>query len=149
MWLAQLIKLPQHADHRGWFMEAWTPAILDQEFEQENVVFSHRGVLRGMHSQSPPQGKFVRCLEGMIYDVVADLDSRRWRSYLLTPGVGLWVPPVYAHGYQVLSEIALVSYLVTAGWNKEGEISIRWDDPTLDIRWPLPNPILSEKDRGY
>lgn len=146
MWLVELIKLPLHEDARGWFMEGWKPEILNQKFEQENIVYSKRGVLRGMHMQAPPQGKFVRCLQGMIYDVVADTESRAWRSYTLTPGIGLWVPPIYAHGYQVLSEEAIVSYLVTAGWNKEGEISIRYDDPALAIWWPIGQPILSPKD---
>lgn len=126
-------------------MTGWNRDVVDLTFVQENIVYSNRGVLRGLHSQNPPQGKFVRCLHGQIYDVVVD-EQGHWSSYVLTPGVGLYVPPGNLHGYQVLSEIALVSYLVTSPWNKEGEITVRYDHPRFGIHWPIENPILSEKD---
>jgi dTDP-4-dehydrorhamnose 3,5-epimerase len=141
-----LVKLNKFYDDRGWFMTGWNRGVVDLTFVQENIVHSRRGVLRGMHSQNPPQGKFIRCLQGQIYDVVADEDSCSWTSFVLTPGVGLYVPPGYLHGYQVLTDTALVSYLVTSPWNKDGEITVRFDSPKFGIHWPIENPIVSAKD---
>ncbi len=135
-------------------MEAWRGEELDKlgipRPVLENVAFSKRGVLRGMHMQTPLQGKLVRCLEGRIYDAVADPKTRKWYGVFLEatwPSM-LWVPKGYLHGYYVMSDTALVSYAVDVPWNPEGEITVRWD--SLGIEWFTCGgaPIMSEKDRN-
>lgn len=133
-----------HRDRRGWFMEGWRSS----DFVQENIAYSKFHVLRGLHIQNPPQGKLVRCLQGRIWDVVADPLTGEWGHYVLDADVpsSLWIPRGLAHGYYVLSETALVSYAVDAPRCIEGEHTIRWD--SYGIQWPSDNPILSDKDRA-
>ncbi len=121
---------------------------------------SSRGVLRGLHYQlGKPQGKLVRVLSGHIWDVAVDLrkhspDFGKWAGFDLRPlnAEGelemLWIPEGFAHGFLVLSETAEVLYKTTNFYHPEGERSIRWDDPTLAIAWPLDGlaPSVSAKD---
>lgn len=156
------IRSGRHADSRGRFSErfrssAFGAAGLPTDFPQDNWARSGRGVLRGLHYQLPPaaQGKLVWVARGRIFDVAVDLrpDSRtrgRWVALELDDREGemLWIPPGFAHGYQVLSEEADVIYKVTSEYAPELDRGIRWDDPELAIPWPLPDPVLSERDRG-
>jgi len=146
-------------DERGFFYESFN---LDRlaghglapHFVQGNVSSSQRGVLRGLHYQWPkPQGKYVTVLQGEVWDVAADIrpDSPtfgRWTAVVLTADNRrhFWIPPGFAHGFVVLSETALFSYLCTATYDAAADASIRWDDPTLAIDWPVSSPALSAKD---
>lgn len=158
-----LLLEPQiHEDERGFFMEAWNPATfaglgIAANFVQDNVSFSKRGVLRGLHLQRGlPQAKLLRVISGEIFDVVVDLRPGspgfgQWAGiYLDAHGrKSLWIPEGFAHGYYVTSADAEVFYKVTAPWYPPGERVIRWDDPTLNISWPLLNgekPLLSPRD---
>lgn len=158
-----LIEHQLHADARGAFFESWNErdfraAGIDARFVQENVSRSQRFVLRGLHYQLPhAQGKLVRVLAGEIFDVVVDLRRSSpgfGRSLALTLDAGraqtLWVPPGFAHGFLALSNDTRVQYKVTDFWSRDAERTLRWDDATLGIRWPLPagvTPLLSAKDR--
>jgi dTDP-4-dehydrorhamnose 3,5-epimerase len=126
-----------------------------ESFVQDNLSFSVRSVLRGLHYQlGKPQGKLITVLEGEIYDVAADirrgsphfghwvgvhLSSKEYRQ--------LFIPPGFAHGFCVTSDTAAVIYKCTDYYSPEDERGIRWDDPELSIAWPVTDPVLSEKDR--
>ncbi len=160
---ALLIEPTVYRDTRGAFFEAWNErtfagAGIDVRFVQENVSISKRHVLRGLHYQvSQVQGKLVRVLAGAVFDVIVDLrrsspgfgrslsvelDAREPRS--------LWVPPGFAHGFLALADDTHVQYKVTDFWAPQAERTLAWNDPRLEIRWPLPaemEPLLSDKDR--
>lgn len=150
------------SDPRGFFMEAFNQTRyreigIDLPFIQDNLSGSKQGVLRGLHYQIiHPQGKLVSVIRGEVYDVVVDLrkSSKYFGQYI---GVNLseqnrrqlWVPPGFAHGFYVLSEWAEFLYKVTDIYSPEGERTILWNDPTLNINWPLiegRDVIISEKD---
>jgi dTDP-4-dehydrorhamnose 3,5-epimerase len=146
-------------DDRGYFTETWNRARHEaagvrEAFVQDNLSFSHRGVLRGLHYQWPrAQGKLVTVLQGAVFDVAVDVrrDSPtfgKWVGEELSEANHrqLWVPPGFAHGFVVLSESALFQYKVSAPYAREDEVSVRWDDPTIGIEWPLAAPVLSPKD---
>lgn len=150
-------------DERGFFLETfredrYRDALLegDQRFVQDNHSRSTRGVLRGLHFQTRrPQGKLLRCVAGEIYDVAVDIrpDSPSygaWVAAILSAENKhqLYVPPGFAHGFQVVSEVADVEYKCTDYYDPEGEGGVRWDDPELAIRWPLAKPIVSAKDQA-
>jgi len=155
-----LIQPQVFGDSRGFFMELWNQkrfaeAGVDTEFVQDNVSFSRRGILRGLHFQNPnPQGKLVSALQGEIFDVAVDLRRGsatfgKWYSVLLSgeKKQQLYIPAGFAHGFQVVSETALFHYKCTGLYSPKDERTLRWDDPDLGISWPLPEPTLSEKDR--
>lgn len=148
-------------DERGFFFESYNARRFEQltgtraEFVQDNHSRSVRGVLRGLHYQiRQPQGKLVRVIAGEVFDVVVDLRRSspafgRWTGVRLSADNKrhLWVPPGYAHGFLVLSEVAEFIYKTTDYWAPEHERCIRWDDPQLAISWPLKGvPVLSPKD---
>jgi dTDP-4-dehydrorhamnose 3,5-epimerase len=146
-------------DARGFFYESWNQARyrehgLDLQFVQGNVSSSSRGVLRGLHYQWPnPQGKLVSVLEGEVYDVAVDI-RRGSPSFGRSAAVvlsadnkrQLWIPEGFAHGFVVLSERALFSYLCTAPYDRAADANIRWNDAELAIDWPVSAPSLSDKD---
>ncbi len=149
------------ADDRGAFFESFNARTFAEavgatcQFVQDNQSTSRRHVLRGLHYQEPrPQGKLVRAVAGTIFDVAADIrpDSptfRRWVGVELSAENRrqLWVPPGLAHGFLVLSETAEVLYKTTDFYAPGCEKIVRWDDPTLAIRWPLAAaPVLSPRD---
>lgn len=143
-------------DNRGSFTESFnlreTQKIIGPyEFVQDCHSVSTKNVIRGLHYQiKHPQGKIVRCLFGEIYDVIVDLRKSsptfgRWIGTFLSPGSKqLWVPPGFAHGFEVISEKAEVLYKVTDYQYKEYERILLWND--LNIDWQSSNPIMSEKD---
>ncbi|MGI9169725.1 MAG: dTDP-4-dehydrorhamnose 3,5-epimerase [Caulobacteraceae bacterium] len=149
-------------DERGLFMETWRAdafavAGRDMAFVQDNHSLSRRGVLRGLHYQATrPQGKLVRAVAGVVFDVVVDPrpDSTsfgRWFGVELSARNRrmLWAPPGVAHGFLTLTANAEVIYKCTDFHAPADERAIRWDDPDLAIAWPLApgeRPILSARD---
>ena len=155
-------------DSRGWFTEVFNQSTflaagLPGEFVQDNQSFSAKGVLRGLHYQlGQPQGKLVRVLSGHIWDVAVDLrrdspDFGKWAGFHLKPRneAGemelLWIPEGFAHGFIVLSDTADVLYKTTRLYHPAGERCVAWNDPTLNISWPLEAlggiaPSVSAKD---
>ncbi|GGC99347.1 dTDP-4-dehydrorhamnose 3,5-epimerase [Halopseudomonas salina] len=146
-------------DERGFFLESfhaerYRDAGMDMAFVQDNHSRSRKGVLRGLHFQRlHPQGKLVRASRGSIFDVAADIDpaSPSFGQYV---GVTLsdenhrqmWIPPGYAHGFCVLSEVADFEYKCTDLYYPEDEGGVLWSDPDLNIQWPITEPLLSAKD---
>jgi dTDP-4-dehydrorhamnose 3,5-epimerase len=145
-----------YKDPRGFFMEVWheekyysTPA-----FEQDNVSYSVKNVIRGLHYQKHyPQGKLVIPLLGTIYDVVVDIrrDSLTFGQYMsiiLTdnPPKHLYIPRGYAHGFEVIDELAIVLYKCDNFYNPQENFGIAYDDPQLNIPWITNKPIISDKD---
>jgi dTDP-4-dehydrorhamnose 3,5-epimerase len=147
-------------DPRGFFFESWSARKyaelgLPSAFVQDNVSRSSRGILRGLHLQSPPrgQGKLVYVLEGEVFDVAVDVrvgspTFGQWTSEILSAENHrqLYVPPGFAHGFCVVSEQALFAYKCTEYYAPEAEISVLWNDPALAIDWPLREPLLSKRD---
>lgn len=146
-------------DDRGFFFENWNAERFGQHglptrFVQSNVSSSSRGVLRGLHYQWPnPQGKLVSVLEGEVYDVAVDIRRGsptfgQWEAVLLSAENKrqFWIPEGFAHGFAVLSERAVFSYLCTAGYDKAADAGVRWNDPAIGIDWPVTAPLLSGKD---
>jgi dTDP-4-dehydrorhamnose 3,5-epimerase len=159
----KLIEFDVITDHRGSFSETYNKSAFDvlgisNEFVQDNEAISvHRGTLRGLHVQLPPhaQGKLVRVLRGAIFDVVVDLrpDSSTYREHasVILSGndrLGFWIPPGFAHGYCTLESDTVVVYKTTARYSREAERSIRFDDPSLGIAWPMgaDSLVISDKD---
>ena len=158
-----LIDIDKYTDSRGSFLETWNrkrygECGLPSDFVQDNVSYSKRGVLRGLHFQNPhPQGKLVQVLEGEVFDVAVDIrvgspSFGKWYGVVLSSdkNAQLYIPEGFAHGFLALSELAVFSYKCTEFYNKSCERSIRWDDPDIAIKWPLNDLVLSDKDRaGY
>lgn len=148
-------------DERGYFYESYHQGDLDKlglkdNFIQDNVSFSKKNVLRGMHYQTIPsaQSKLVRCIKGEIQDVCVDMrrDSPNYSKcyyYNLSDGNGhlLYVPVGFAHGFVVRSDEALVMYKTNNLYSPEDEAGFVWNDPDLNIDWGINEPIVSEKDR--
>lgn len=149
-------------DARGYFMETYQKTIFSQagighEFVQDNHSSSIQWTLRGLHYQiTHTQGKLVRVVIGEVFDVAIDLRQSsphfgKWvGAYLSAENKEqLWIPPGFAHGFLVLSERADVVYKTTDFYDPQGDRTIRWDDSTLGIEWPLPHgikPLVSQKD---
>jgi len=147
-------------DERGFFLETFHAfryedlAEISLPFVQDNHSRSSRGVLRGLHFQiKKPQGKLVRVVRGEVYDVALDIRKSsstfgQWEGLILSEENKrqFWVPPGFAHGFLVLSDIADFEYKCTDYYDPSDEGSVLWNDPDLDIPWPLSDPILSNKD---
>ena len=146
-------------DDRGYFLETFNikryhEAGLHHDFVQDNLSISRKDTLRGLHLQNPnPQGKLVMVLSGAVLDAAVDvrigsptfgrqiavvLDDRTHRQ--------LWIPRGFAHGFLVLSEQATFLYKCDALYDRGSEMSIRWNDPDINIDWGVERPLLSEKD---
>lgn len=149
-------------DQRGYFLETWRStryenAGIQGPFVQDNISFSRKGILRGLHFQYPQaQGKLVQVLSGEVVDVAVDVrvgspTFGQWVSERLSEANHrqMDIPPGFAHGYCVTSEAALFSYKCTDFYNPATEIGIIWNDPELNIDWPITEPILSPKDASY
>lgn len=149
-------------DERGFFLETFQSARYADSagimlpFVQDNHSRSTYGVLRGLHFQkSKPQGKLVRVVKGEVYDVAVDLRQHsttygQWEAVVLSEQnkKQFWVPPGFAHGFLVLSDIADFEYKCTDYYDPLDEGSLLWSDPELDIPWPIEDPILSNKDEN-
>ena len=147
------------SDSRGNFAEAWNKkrfedAGIATNFVQDNYSLSRRGVLRGMHFQSPfPQVKLVSVLRGGVFDVVVDLRRqsstfRKWWGTELTEenGKQIYIPAGFAHGFLVTREDTIFLYKCSEFYHPEAEQSLLWNDPAIGIQWPIESPILSSKD---
>jgi dTDP-4-dehydrorhamnose 3,5-epimerase len=150
-----------YGDARGFFLETWNQERyaevgLPQTFVQDNLSYSARGVLRGLHLQSPGgQGKLVSVLVGAVFDVAVDVrvgspTFGRWVGEFLTADNHrqMFIPAGFAHGFAVTSEPgALFSYKCDAPYSPKDELTVLWDDPAIGLKWPLADPTLSAKDR--
>ena len=148
-------------DERGFFMETWNQSRYEEvglptRFVQDNLSFSVRGVLRGLHFQNPDQqGKLVQVLQGEVFDVAVDIRAGsptfgEWEGVVLSSENKrqFYVPEGFAHGFLVTGDSALFSYKCTAKYNPSAEGFVLWNDPEIGIEWPLEaSPVLSEKDQ--
>lgn len=154
-----LIEPRRYSDERGYFQEIYqraryTAAGLPDQFVQDNLSFSKKGVLRGLHYQHPKgQGKLVSVLHGEVFDVAVDLRRGsptfgRWQGLTLSAENGrqLYLPEGLAHGFVVTGRAALFQYKCTRPYAPDCEHTVAWDDPALGIDWPVGAPVLSEKD---
>ncbi|MDR1181127.1 MAG: dTDP-4-dehydrorhamnose 3,5-epimerase [Bacteroidales bacterium] len=148
-------------DDRGLFFESYNKQLfsslgLEATFVQDNQSVSHKGVIRGLHLQAPPfaQGKLVRVVVGSVLDVAVDLRKtsptfgKHFALKLDTKNNSFfWIPEGFAHGFIALENNTVFQYKVTNYYNKDSEMSIRWNDPLLNISWGIESPIVSEKDK--
>ncbi len=149
-----------YEDERGYFLESYNKNrlsdIININFVQDNESCSQKGVLRGLHFQKPPytQAKLIRVISGSVLDVVIDLrkKSKTYGKHFKVvlsdkKRQQLYVPEGFAHGFLVLEDNTIFSYKCSNYYNKEAEVSISWNDETLNIDWQIQNPIISKKDK--
>jgi len=162
----KIIKLDKFSDNRGFFIERYSKNKfkangLPTNFVQDNHSRSTKGVIRGLHFQpNPAQGKMVGCINGRIWDVAVDIrpESETYGQYFgielsSDNATLLWIPPGFAHGFCVLGDNdADVSYKITSHYNPKGETGIAWNDPDINVQWPLDEmsfdkePVTSIRD---
>lgn len=150
-------------DDRGFFAELYKESDFERAgingpFVQDNFSRSRKGTLRGLHYQMNPaaQAKFVRCMRGRIFDVAVDIRKgsptyARWVGVELSEdnNLMLYIPKGFAHGFVVLSDMAEVFYKCTAEYSQPLDRGILWSDPAIGIKWPVDEPLLSEKDKRH
>jgi dTDP-4-dehydrorhamnose 3,5-epimerase len=161
---AVLIEPKVFGDHRGFFMESYNKELfqkhgIDMNFIQDNHSLSQQpGTLRGMHYQLAPkaQTKLIRVTRGVIYDVIVDIRKSsptygQWQGFILSAENKrqLLVPKGFAHGFCTITEDTEVQYKVDELYSPEHDRGIAWDDPILNIDWPINVPILSDKDKNH
>ena len=148
------------SDERGFFLETFQAerysdlADINLSFVQDNYSRSSKGVLRGLHFQkTKPQGKLIRVVKGEVYDLAVDIRQGsptfgEWEAVILSEEnkTQFWVPPGFAHGFVVLSDTADFEYKCTDYYDPTDEGSILWNDPDLDIPWPIEHPKMSDTD---
>jgi dTDP-4-dehydrorhamnose 3,5-epimerase len=151
-----------YSDERGFFLEAFKETRFAEHglptvFRQDNHSRSMKGVLRGLHYQvRQPQGKLITVITGCVFDVAVDVrvgsaTFGKWCGVTLSGEQPryLWIPPGFAHGLCVLSDVADVTYKCTEMYAPNDEAGIRWDDPALGIVWPIDAPQLSPRDQQW
>lgn len=156
----KLLKPKVFKDNRGFFLESFQQSLytklgIDCTFVQDNHSYSQKGCIRGMHFQSfPGQAKLIRVAVGKIFDVAVDIRPAsptygQWEGVILDDQSHqqLFIPIGFAHGFCVLSDEAHVLYKVSSPYEAEFEKGFRWDDPTVNIAWPVEHPIVSERDQ--
>jgi len=154
-----ILKPKVFKDPRGYFLESYNKeklaAYINDDFVQDNESCSQKGVLRGLHFQNPPytQAKLIRVIKGAILDVVVDIrkDSKTFRQhYKVTLNEDnkyqLYVPKGFAHGFICLEYDTIINYKCSEFYNPKSEVSLLWNDKTLNIDWLTTAPILSKKD---
>ena len=155
-----LVEAKSFPDERGFFLENFKESDfakngINTKFVQDNFSHSVQGVLRGLHYQKnpKPQAKLVSTVQGEIFDVAVDIRKNsptygKWIGEILSDKNHrlLYIPEGFAHGFCVLSEEADVLYKINQEYSPENEKGIIWNDPDIDIKWPIDNPILAEKD---
>lgn len=155
-----LVEAKAFPDERGFFMESFKESLfssngINTRFVQDNYSHSIKGVLRGLHYQKNPkaQAKLVMAIRGEIFDVAVDVRKQsptygRWVGEILSEQNHrlLYVPEGFAHGFYVLSDEADVVYKVNEEYSPEHERGVRWNDPTIDIKWPSDKPVMIKKD---
>jgi dTDP-4-dehydrorhamnose 3,5-epimerase len=158
------VELERSEDERGWFARTYC----EEEFRRHGLNLtwpqinlsstSRRGMLRGLHFQAAPRAetKYLRCLTGAVFDVVVDLrpDSTtygQWEAFELNPthGRGVYIPAGCAHGFQSLMDDSLLLYQMSDFYDPALARGVRWDDPSLNIAWPIGEPFVSERDRAW
>lgn len=157
-----LIEPPVFEDRRGFFMETYQQKKyaelgIQTRFIQDNLSYSVRGTLRGLHYQFPQaQAKLVQVIEGKIFDVVVDIRRGsptfgKWTGVYLSDEnrSQLYMPEGFAHGFCVLSETAFSIYKCSELYTPDSERGILWSDSDICIQWPISDPLLSDKDRNY
>lgn len=149
-------------DERGFFMETYKNSDfskngIDQRFVQNNHSVSRKNVLRGLHFQKDPkaQGKLIRVIQGAVYDVAVDIRKssstfQKWFSIELNEinNYMIYIPPGFAHGFLALTDNVHLVYSCTQEYDVNSDTGIRWNDMSLNIKWPISDPIISIKDRG-
>ena len=156
-----LIKPKIFKDERGYFFESFNQKEINKKtnvrFVQDNQSLSSKDILRGLHFQKPPfaQDKLVSVIKGSVLDVVVDIriNSKTYGKYIIEElneenHHQLFIPIGMAHGFLSLENHTIFSYKCSNFYNKESEGTIKWNDPDLNIKWPVSNPILSEKDEN-
>jgi dTDP-4-dehydrorhamnose 3,5-epimerase len=156
---AYVIANKKFEDDRGFFMESFNLKEFEKivgecNFVQDNHSKSSKGVLRGLHYQiEHAQGKLVRCISGVVFDVIVDLRKSspsfgKWFGVKLSENnLQLWVPPGFAHGFYTLTETAEIIYKTTDYYHQEHDRTLLWNDSDLGIEWRVEGePILSKKD---
>lgn len=154
-----LLEPPIYRDERGFFLESYRKPLYENlgihvDFVQDNLVFSKKNILRGMHFQmGQGQHKLVSVIEGEIFDVAVDMREGlptfgQWEGVLLNSKTlqQFYIPSGFAHGYLVLSETAIVQYKVSPIYDPILEKGFAWNDPELGILWPITEPLLSPRD---
>ena len=161
---AYLLELEERRDERGFFARAFCEREmaaqgLQAKFVQSNIAHNTAaGTVRGMHwrDREFPEAKIVRCIAGSIWDVIIDLNEGS-PTYLQSFGVelsdrnrlSLYVPPMFAHGFQTLQASSDVLYLMSEFYDPQFDRGLRWDDPLISIAWPLREMTIHERDRTY
>ncbi len=158
-----LLKPRVFEDRRGYFYESYNHRTFcamigrNVSFVQDNQSLSGKAILRGLHFQKPPhqQGKLVRVISGAVVDVAVDIrhGSPTYGQHVMaelnaTNKHMLWIPPGFAHGFLTLEDHTVFAYKCTGYYHKDSEDALLWNDPDLHIKWPVDQPILSEKDRN-
>lgn len=161
---AYLIDIEKQADERGFFARTWCSKEfshhnLTADFVQRSISFNPTpGTLRGLHYQRRPHSetKLVQCLRGAIYDVIVDLRPgsqtfRQWLGVELTVESCrmLYIPEQFAHGFQTLAKDTVVDYMISTFYAPDAGDGVRYDDPSLGIKWPMPVTRISSKDRSW
>lgn len=156
-----IVEPEAYVDERGWFLESYRKSEFEKhgiasEFIQDNHSLSAKnGTLRGLHFQKAPaaQAKLVRCVAGEVFDVAVDIRKgsptySKWVSTTLSSEnhVMVWIPVGFAHGFLTRSALTEVEYKVTAEYDSTLDRAILWNDPHIGIKWPIANPVLSNKD---
>jgi len=154
-----LLKPKLYQDERGLFYEFYKesqfPVTEPNLFIQDNISISKKGVVRGLHFQKEPrqQGKLITVLKGEIFDVAVDLrpNSKSFGKYVShvlnsESRYSIYIPKGFAHGFCSLTDETIIIYKNTSEYYPENEGGIIWNDPTVNIKWPLDNPLVSEKD---
>jgi dTDP-4-dehydrorhamnose 3,5-epimerase len=161
---AFIVELDRKSDHRGFFARSFCA----QEFKNHGIDFhpaqaniSHsnlKGTLRGMHYQGPPvsETKFIRCIRGAVWDVIVDMrpDSPTYMEHIgvelsAENGTAIYVPDMFAHGNQALTDDVELFYLMGGPYTPGFERGARYDDPALGIQWPLPVSVIDRKDQDW
>ena len=161
---AHLIKFPKFEDDRGYFMRGFCEnefrtAGLETEFVQANLSSNHKkSTVRGMHYQcgDSAETKLVRCVHGRVYDVIIDMREEsstflKWFGAELSAcnGYAMYVPVGFAHGYQALTDHSVLHYMVSSTYNPNAERGVAYDEPLVNIKWPLEVTGVSAKDLNW
>ncbi len=159
-----LVDVEQRSDHRGFFArtfcrEEFLAHGLNPDIAQCNVAFNHkRGTLRGMHMQVAPhvETKLVRCIRGAVLDIIVDMrrDSPTRLQHIAVELTAenhraIYIPPFFAHGFQTLTDDAEILYQVSGAYAPQAERGLRYDDPLLNLPWPLEVTTITDKDRSW
>ena len=151
-----IFKSKSFKDSRGFFREIFLEKIANKKIVFSVISKSKKNVLRGLHLQTKnPQGKYLSVLKGKIFDVSIDL-RKKSKTYLKyfpiylseKNGLSIYIPPGFGHGFLCLDKENIVAYGCTKYRDKKSETGVKWDDPDLNIKWPVKKPILSSKDKN-